>query len=241
MRLGRTRLPIPGGDYEREWGNQLIRAIDQNFDSAFANIDNSAATTGTASSGTVTNNFRGVTLLGTAASTANSRAGMCWSTTAILGQIVTYTVDFTKRITLCATIGTLASRRSGYVGYLQLGRSNGLVTLVKLDKKGFGLEFASTTVQGYVHDGSSLTNGSAVAVGSYSVFILDFIPGTGLLVYGKNPGSDAVLLDTISTGLPTSTSVSDAGQVDIVFGDTGAGGTAVSEVVGNVWLSYTGT
>lgn len=46
MRLGRTRLPIPGGDYEREWGNQLIRAIDQNFDSAFANIDNSAATTG---------------------------------------------------------------------------------------------------------------------------------------------------------------------------------------------------
>lgn len=46
MRLGRTRLPIPPGDYEREWGNQLIRAIDQNLDSAFANIDNSAATTG---------------------------------------------------------------------------------------------------------------------------------------------------------------------------------------------------
>lgn len=46
MRLGRTRLPIPPFDYDNEWGNQLIRAIDQNFDSAFANIDNSAATTG---------------------------------------------------------------------------------------------------------------------------------------------------------------------------------------------------
>jgi outer membrane lipoprotein-sorting protein len=46
MRLGRTRLPIPGVDYERDWGSQLIRAIEQNFDSAFANIENSAATTG---------------------------------------------------------------------------------------------------------------------------------------------------------------------------------------------------
>ncbi len=46
MRLGRTRLPIPAPNYEREWGSQLIRAIDQNFDAAFANIDNSAAITG---------------------------------------------------------------------------------------------------------------------------------------------------------------------------------------------------
>jgi hypothetical protein len=46
MRLGRTRLPLPTDDYERVWGDQLIRAIDQNFDSAFANIENAAATTG---------------------------------------------------------------------------------------------------------------------------------------------------------------------------------------------------
>jgi hypothetical protein len=46
MRLGRTRLPIPAPDYEQAWGSQLIRAIDQNFDAAFANIDNSAAVTG---------------------------------------------------------------------------------------------------------------------------------------------------------------------------------------------------
>jgi hypothetical protein len=46
MRLGRTRLPIPPPDFEREWGNQLIRAIDQNFDASFANIENAAAVTG---------------------------------------------------------------------------------------------------------------------------------------------------------------------------------------------------
>jgi len=46
MRLGRTRLPIPPFEFEREWGNQLIRAIDQNFDASFANIENAAAVTG---------------------------------------------------------------------------------------------------------------------------------------------------------------------------------------------------
>lgn len=46
MRLGRTRLPLALDDWDRVWGDQLIRAIDQNFDSAFANIQNAAATTG---------------------------------------------------------------------------------------------------------------------------------------------------------------------------------------------------
>ncbi len=46
MRLGRTRLPIPALDYERDWGSQLIRAIDQNFDSAFAGIEGSSAVAG---------------------------------------------------------------------------------------------------------------------------------------------------------------------------------------------------
>lgn len=46
MRIGKARLPIPPVGYDQEWGSQLIRAIDQNFDTAFANIDNSAAVTG---------------------------------------------------------------------------------------------------------------------------------------------------------------------------------------------------
>jgi hypothetical protein len=46
MTLGRTRLPIPGIEYERDWGSQLIRAVEQNFDAAFTNIENSAAVTG---------------------------------------------------------------------------------------------------------------------------------------------------------------------------------------------------
>ena len=46
MRIGKARLPIPPVGYDQEWGSQLIRAIDQNFDTAFANIENSAAVTG---------------------------------------------------------------------------------------------------------------------------------------------------------------------------------------------------
>ena len=46
MRIGKSRLPIPPAGYDQEWGSQLIRAIDQNFDTAFANIESSAAVTG---------------------------------------------------------------------------------------------------------------------------------------------------------------------------------------------------
>ena len=46
MRIGKSRLPIPPVGSDQEWGSQLIRAIDQNFDTAFANIENSAAVTG---------------------------------------------------------------------------------------------------------------------------------------------------------------------------------------------------
>ena len=46
MRIGRTRLPIPANDYQQEWGSALIRSIDQNFDAAFASIENAAAVTG---------------------------------------------------------------------------------------------------------------------------------------------------------------------------------------------------
>jgi hypothetical protein len=43
MSQGRTRLPLATDDWERVWGDQLVRAIDQNLDAAFAN----AATTPT--------------------------------------------------------------------------------------------------------------------------------------------------------------------------------------------------
>lgn len=46
MKIGKTRLPQPTDEYERQWGDQLIRAIDQNFDAAFANIDSSTSATG---------------------------------------------------------------------------------------------------------------------------------------------------------------------------------------------------
>lgn len=46
MKIGKTRLPLPTDEYERQWGDQLIRAIDQNFDAAFANIESSSSEVG---------------------------------------------------------------------------------------------------------------------------------------------------------------------------------------------------
>ena len=46
MKIGKTRLPLPTEEYERQWGDQLIRAIDQNFDAVAANIENSTSAVG---------------------------------------------------------------------------------------------------------------------------------------------------------------------------------------------------
>lgn len=46
MKIGKTRLPLPTDEYERQWGDQLIRAIDQNFDAAYANIENATSAVG---------------------------------------------------------------------------------------------------------------------------------------------------------------------------------------------------
>jgi len=48
MSQGRTRLPLAVDDWDRVWGDQLIRAIDQNFDASFAGGGGAGASTGTA-------------------------------------------------------------------------------------------------------------------------------------------------------------------------------------------------
>lgn len=46
MKIGKTRLPLPTDEYERQWGDQLIRAIDQNLDAVAANIENATSAVG---------------------------------------------------------------------------------------------------------------------------------------------------------------------------------------------------
>lgn len=46
MTQGRTRLPLAINDWDRVWGDQLIRAIDQNFEALDSNISSSASTVG---------------------------------------------------------------------------------------------------------------------------------------------------------------------------------------------------
>jgi len=46
MTQGRTRLPLAIDDWDRVWGDQLIRAIDQNLEALDSNISSSASTVG---------------------------------------------------------------------------------------------------------------------------------------------------------------------------------------------------
>lgn len=44
--IGRTRLPLPTPEYDIQWGNSLIRSIDQNLDRAFLGWPNFAEASG---------------------------------------------------------------------------------------------------------------------------------------------------------------------------------------------------
>ena len=74
MRIGRTRLPIPAADYDRSWGSALIRSVDQNFDAAFAGIENAAAITGYYGSFFSTQNQAAIATLTPYAMTLNNTA-----------------------------------------------------------------------------------------------------------------------------------------------------------------------
>ena len=122
MRLGRTRLPIPPFDYDNEWGNQLIRAIDQNFDSAFANIENSSATTGYYGS------FYDTTTQTAAA--ANTAYAMTFNTTADSNQIAVVSssrITFKNRGAYNIQFSAQVSQTSGSPHYVWIWmRKNGV-------------------------------------------------------------------------------------------------------------------
>ena len=88
MKIGKTRLPQPTDEYERQWGDQLIRAIDQNLDAMAANIDSSTSATGFYGS------FYDTTTQNAAA--ANTAYAMKLNTTAESNQIA---ITNTSRVT----------------------------------------------------------------------------------------------------------------------------------------------
>lgn len=122
MRLGRTRLPLATDDYDRVWGDQLIRAIDQNFDSAFANIQNSAATTGYYGS------FYDTTTQTAAA--ANTAYAMTLNTTAEANQIAVVSgsrITFKNRGTYNIQFSAQLDQSSGATHHVYIWmRKNGV-------------------------------------------------------------------------------------------------------------------
>jgi hypothetical protein len=121
--------------------------------------------------------------------------------------------------------------RTGLVQYVQLGRDMTSInaTNIKLAQKGVGIQFGSNGVTPFVHNGTSLTDGSLITnVSTYNRFVLRWVPTTALEVYGVANGSEPVLLGSVTSNLPTGIGVSDS-VLEFSQLDSGSGGA-------NTWL-----
>ena len=159
--------------------------------------------------------------------TASSKAQIYFEILALLGN--GSVINFDRRMILNTKIssGTL---RTGLQYYCQVGRTLTDSTAAQLTKKGFGYGLSGSTITPFVHNGTSITNGTTFSVTTYSFITMDFVPGVALYVYGQTLTSTTpVLLATISTGLPSGNSTASDGQLEFLIYDTGSGGA-------NNWL-----
>jgi hypothetical protein len=121
--------------------------------------------------------------------------------------------------------------RTGLFQYVQLGRDVTTIaaTNTKLAQKGLGVQFASNGVTPFVHNGTSLTDGSLITnVSTYNRFVLRWVPATAFEVYGVANGSEPVLLGSVTSNLPSGVGVSDS-ALEFMQLDSGSGGA-------NTWL-----
>jgi hypothetical protein len=159
--------------------------------------------------------------------TASSKAQVFFEIPALLGN--SYVINFDRRMILNTKMPAI-TLRSGLQYYCQVGRTVGDSTAAQLTKKGFGYGQSGSTVTPFVHNGTSITNGTTFSSTTYPFITMDFVAGVALYVYGQTLTSTTpVLLATISTGLPSGNSVSSDGQLEFLIYDTGSGG-------GNNWF-----
>jgi hypothetical protein len=142
-------------------------------------------------------------------------------------------VNFTNPFTISfSRLGSPTSLlRAGLFQYVQLGRD--VITLsatnTKLAQKGLGIQFASNGVTPFVHNGTTLTDGSLITnISTYNRFVLRWVPATAFEVYGVANGSEPVLLGSVTSNLPSGISASDA-ALEFMQLDSGSGGA-------NAWL-----
>jgi hypothetical protein len=138
MSQGRTRLPLATDDWERVWGDQLIRAIDQNLDAAFANTAFTLAGGGTVTSVAVSGGTTGITTSGSPITTsgtitlggtlaiANGGTGSTTAGTALtaLGAAPLASPTFTGTVTIPAG--------ASITGYATSGANSSITSLTGL-------------------------------------------------------------------------------------------------------------
>jgi hypothetical protein len=121
--------------------------------------------------------------------------------------------------------------RAGLTQFFQLGRDVGAINTTngKLAQKGVGIQFASNGVTPFVHNGTSLTDGSLITnVSTYNRFVFRWVPATAFEVYGVVNGSEPVLLGSVTNNLPSGNSTSES-CLEFSQLDSGSGGA-------NSWL-----
>jgi len=217
MSQGRTRLPLATDDWERVWGDQLIRAIDDNLDAAFANVAVTPTGSGTVTSVAVSGGTTGITTSGSPVTTSgtitlggtlkisNGGTGATTAGTALtaLGAAPLASPTFTGTVTIPAG--------ASITGYATSGANSSITSLSGL-----------TTPLSLTQGGTGATNAADARTnlgitGGGSVISVDVSGGTTGLTTSGGPITNS---GTITIG----------GTLAIASGGTGAttAGTALT-------------
>lgn len=146
----------------------------------------------------------------------------------------TYTLDrrIIFRVGLTFSQGT---PRAGSQFYFQIGRTVNSSTYAQLGVKGLGFGVSNDVVTPFVHNGSTLTNGATFNLNTSRMLVLDWVPASGLYIYGTSgTNSDLTLLSSVTTGLPSGT-IND--WMEYLLYETGSGTGIIGYTLGNISIT----
>ena len=105
--------------------------------------------------------------------------------------------------------------------FWQYGRVSPAATAAQIAARGFGVKIVGSQVTVFAHDGTTLTNGTAVthpqSIGWYA---LQFVPATGVYFYHIAFTGVRTLVASVTTGIPTGSFA--GSQVDMFLRNNGS-------------------